>query len=456
MPEAAPHVRAHSLWRGPLLAVVLAAIVTLGGGGVAAADTVLDYDFDSGSFTQPNCDPVWGASPATSASAGLVAGVFSHTASGCDTGWTGHAFTTSFLNQSTNFAFFSFEVTKPVRLDAIVVDGWTNPRFWLGDEGYTVEIGPRNGPVPVPGVAMAQPGYTRLGTLVSDSFDHVSITGPGELAPGTYAVRFIGRSAPFPGTTQLWLDRVHVLGRPADSTPPEITASATLADGGPYEPGSWTNQPVTVHYTCADEPGGSGIPAGTCPADETVSDETPSAGVDVSAGVSDAAGNHATSEPLNVRLDTTAPRVAFTGNRGSYGVDETITVACDASDDLSGVTGDCAGLADRAAAALTPGDHTLDAQVRDRAGNVGSASATFTVVNSPEALARLAAAYSSDPGVAAGLAAKLRAVAASIARGNDRAKAGQLKAFANQVAAQTGKALREKEADTLLRLARAL
>jgi hypothetical protein len=78
------------------------------------------------------------------------------------------------------------------------------------------------------------------------------------------------------------------------------------------------------------------------------------------------------------------------------------------------------------------------------------------VVNSPEALARLAAAYSSDPGVAAGLAAKLRAVAASIARGNDRAKAGQLKAFANQVAAQTGKALSEKEADTLLRLARAL
>src|SRR5207253_449041 len=52
-----------------------------------------------------------------------------------------------------------------------------------------------------------------------------------------------------------------------DRTAPTIGVVATLAGGTPYVPGSWTNQPVTVHFTCAD--GESGVAA--CPADRIVS-----------------------------------------------------------------------------------------------------------------------------------------------------------------------------------------
>lgn len=121
------------------------------------------------------------------------------------------------------------------------------------------------------------------------------------LAPGTYVIRFIGLSAPYPGTTQVWLDRVTLSGEAIDTTAPTITASATQADGSAYESGSWTNQPVTVHYTCSDEPGGSGIAAGGCPDDTVVSDETALAGVDVAESVSDAAGNSATSDVVTVK-----------------------------------------------------------------------------------------------------------------------------------------------------------
>ena len=58
-----------------------------------------------------------------------------------------------------------------------------------------------------------------------------------------------------------------------------------------------------------------------------------------------------------------------------------------------------------------------------------------------EALRQLVAYYSRDPGVTAGLVAKLDAAEAAEKRGNANAKAGPLGAFRNQVRAQSGKAL---------------
>ena len=52
-----------------------------------------------------------------------------------------------------------------------------------------------------------------------------------------------------------------------DKTPPTLSASATKADGTPYVAGTWTNQPVTVHFACADALSG----VATCPADQTLS-----------------------------------------------------------------------------------------------------------------------------------------------------------------------------------------
>jgi hypothetical protein len=91
-----------------------------------------------------------------------------------------------------------------------------------------------------------------------------------------------------------------------DKDAPTITASATVAGGGAYTSGTWTNTTVTVSFTCSDPL--SGI-AGTCPADVVVSADTAAAGQDVSASVSDNAGNSATSNTINVKVDKTAPAV---------------------------------------------------------------------------------------------------------------------------------------------------
>lgn len=58
----------------------------------------------------------------------------------------------------------------------------------------------------------------------------------------------------------------------------------------------------------------------------------------------------------------------------------------------------------------------------------------------------------SDPLVAAGLTDKLVAAEGAVNRGNAKAAANIMKAFSNQVAAQTGKALTQDQADMLMLL----
>jgi len=82
----------------------------------------------------------------------------------------------------------------------------------------------------------------------------------------------------------------------------------------------------------------------------------------------------------------------------------------------------------------------------------GPTIATIVVV-SYDSLCVLAQSYSSDPAVADGLCAKLGAASRADARGQVSVKANVLRAFTNQVTAQTGKALTAEEAETLLTLA---
>jgi hypothetical protein len=99
-----------------------------------------------------------------------------------------------------------------------------------------------------------------------------------------------------------------------DASDPTITAGASTPSG-PYTSGTWTKQTVTVHYTCADV-GPSGL-AGSCPSDEAIAADTSAAGTDVSAGVSDNAGNSATSNTINVKVDKTAPEVTVSASRAA-------------------------------------------------------------------------------------------------------------------------------------------
>lgn len=71
------------------------------------------------------------------------------------------------------------------------------------------------------------------------------------------------------------------------------------------------------------------------------------------------------------------------------------------------------------------------------------------VVTSFESVCALAHSYSTDPAVAAGLCSKLAAAQSAASHGELKTEANILRAFNNQVSAQTGKALTSKQADTL-------
>lgn len=114
-----------------------------------------------------------------------------------------------------------------------------------------------------------------------------------------------------------------------DATPPTISA----APDRPANASDWYGADVTVAFTCADATSG----VGTCPASEVVSDE---GSMPVSATATDQAGNQATSSPLTIRLDRTAPtaQVAATtapNALGWYRTDVTFTTS--GTDGLSGV-----------------------------------------------------------------------------------------------------------------------
>jgi hypothetical protein len=99
------------------------------------------------------------------------------------------------------------------------------------------------------------------------------------------------------------------------------------------------------------------------------------------------------------------------------------------------------------------GLNTFSATATDVAGNVGQASTSFTLVSSPQSVQSVVSTFSTNAGVTSGLNSKLQAAASAP---NANARAGQLRAFENQVRAQTGKALTAAQAAILLKLVQSL
>src|SRR5690349_21308928 len=156
-----------------------------------------------------------------------------------------------------------------------------------------------------------------------------------------------------------------------------------------------------------------------------------------------------------VKHDSRPPVITYTGNAGSYTVDQTVSIQCSASDPTpgSGLDSDTCSDVNAPAYTFALGSHTLSATAEDVAGNVGSGSTTFTVSVTFPSLANLVIRFSTNPDVTAGLNDKLAAAAAAKSA---KTRGNLLDAFANQVRAQTGKALTAEQAAILLRLSDAL
>ena len=143
----------------------------------------------------------------------------------------------------------------------------------------------------------------------------------------------------------------------------------------------WNKTDVTLSWTCTDV-GGSGVVSGTV--SKTITSE--GMGQTDTGTCTDLAGNTSSSTDGNVNIDKTAPVVAVTGvaNGASYTVGSVPSTGCTTSDALSGV---------KTNGTLQPltGPGTTNSNgvgsftatcngAEDNAGNIGTASVTFTVI----------------------------------------------------------------------------
>jgi GH35 family endo-1,4-beta-xylanase len=152
--------------------------------------------------------------------------------------------------------------------------------------------------------------------------------------------------------------------------------------------------------------------------------------------------------------DSTPPLVTYTGNTGSYTVDQTVAIQCVPSDpDGMGIASTTCADVNGPAYSFGLGSHVYSASATEVSGNVGTGSTTFTVTVTFASLQNLVGMFSSDPEVTAGLNDKLTAAGASA---HKTPRDNQLSAFVHQVDAQTGKALTAAQAQILNQLAVAL
>jgi DNA/RNA endonuclease G (NUC1) len=154
----------------------------------------------------------------------------------------------------------------------------------------------------------------------------------------------------------------------APSASPTQSPSATAA--------GWNNTDVTVTWNWTDV-GVSGIDPAGCTASSVSSGE--GGAIALSATCSDFVGNTGTAS-YTVKVDKTAPTVALVGGPtggGSYYFGAVpVAPTCSASDALSGLAAACTV----SGYSTVVGPHTVVATATDKAGNVKTASATYTVL----------------------------------------------------------------------------
>lgn len=155
-----------------------------------------------------------------------------------------------------------------------------------------------------------------------------------------------------------------------DKSSPTITGTATTNPNA----NGWYKAPVTVHFDCADYV--SGI--ATCSTDTTVSAQ----GLNSVTGTAvDNAGNQSSTTVSGIKVDTVAPSVAINGVQDGavYTLGAVPGITAIATDATSGVDG-AATIAKTGGLANGVGTFTVTATATDKAGNLGSATATYRVV----------------------------------------------------------------------------
>jgi predicted extracellular nuclease len=215
---------------------------------------------------------------------------------------------------------------------------------------------------------------------------------------------------------------------------PKPTVSASRAPA-PNAAG-WSSTDVTVTFTCVDPL--SALVA--CPSPVTVTAE--GANQSVTGESKTKAGDTVGATLTGISIDKTNPVVTYSGNAGTYDVDQTVHITCSATDALSGIASSTCTDVNGPAWSFGLGAHTVSAAATDKAGNTAPGSTTYTIKATSAGLCRLVAQFVDKPQLATSLCAML--------------ERRSWTAFRNEVQAQTGKSLSADEAAVLRQLVDAL
>ena len=228
----------------------------------------------------------------------------------------------------------------------------------------------------------------------------------------------------------------------------DATAPTNVAGTPARQPDSngWYNHAVAV--TFAGQDATSGIASCTQGASYSGPD---SATASVAGTCTDNAGNVGTGS-FALKYDATKPTVTYTGNAGSYTVDQTVSITCAAADNLSGVASSTCAHISGPASSFKLGTNSYSATATDKAGNVGSGQTSFVVRVTGTSLGELGKRFTGGGSAGDGLANLAQALEAA-APGDERAQA--LQNYIITVQHDTPP-LTAAQAQTLIGLARAL
>ena len=177
----------------------------------------------------------------------------------------------------------------------------------------------------------------------------------------------VNRNAQVVAYSSLASGDIHAAVWQRDTTPPVITPQIT----GTLGQNGWYTGNVTVAWTATDS-----LTPVTSPACTGGSVMTDTVGTTFTCSATSSGGT--ATQSVTIKRDATPPVVAFAAHPASYSADQTITIACAASDATSGLAATCQGV--NVAGSLLPlGTNTRSTTVTDKAGNKTTASTTFTV-----------------------------------------------------------------------------
>jgi hypothetical protein len=315
---------------------------------------------------------------------------------------------TTFTCTATNAAGLSNSKTVSVKKDDLKPTVTPVPAGALGNNGFytsNVSISWTVGNVGPSGATANCPVVTQSSDTQGASFSCTATSGAGLSTTGGITVK-----------------------RDASAATIVPSVNGSLGNNG------WYVGDVTVSFAVNDATSGVASTSAGCATSVTNSDNagtTYTCSAVNGAGLSSSAGTSA-------RRDATKPVIAYTGNAGSYTVDQTVAITCTATDAMSGIAAkDCASI-NGAAYTFAAGTNSFNASATDNAGNSAAASTSFTVSVTQGSLCNLVKRWVSNAGVQNSMCSKI--------------DQQSWYALRNELSAQSGKFISAANATTLLHL----